>query len=107
MLNDTGNYTVRVDVSNGTHIATSWLEIRGELTGCPISLTQELNLEALGVRLLGDLIAQFSHNHLQMTLGTLAEGCPAFPTEMAHLLPAGLPFHCQCISDLLVVQHNK
>lgn len=27
MLNDTGNYTVQVDTSNGTQIATGWLEI--------------------------------------------------------------------------------
>lgn len=59
MLNDTGNYTVRVDVINGTQRATGWLEIQGELVGCPISLTQELDLEALGVRL-GDHIAQVS-----------------------------------------------
>lgn len=85
MLNDTGNYTVRVDVSNGTHRATSWLEIRGELTGCPISLKQELSLEALGVRSLGDHIVQFCQPP-PGELGALADGCPPSPTEMRHLL---------------------
>lgn len=30
-LNDTGNYTVQVDTSNGTQTATGWLEIISEL----------------------------------------------------------------------------
>lgn len=39
-LQDAGNYTVRVDSGNGTHRATGWLEVRGELAGCPVSQPQ-------------------------------------------------------------------
>lgn len=35
-LNDTGNYTVRVDAINGTQTATGWLKIQGEWAGCPL-----------------------------------------------------------------------
>lgn len=37
-FSDTGNYTVRVDTGNETQRATGWLEIQGELAGCPISI---------------------------------------------------------------------
>lgn len=35
LLNDTGSYTVRVDLGNETQTATGWLEIHSELTGHP------------------------------------------------------------------------
>lgn len=54
-LSDTGNYTVRVDTGNGTQTATGWLEIQGELAGCPFP-----DLGALGVRSLGDHTVQLS-----------------------------------------------
>ena len=34
-LNDTGNYTVRVDTINDTQRATGWLKILGELAAAP------------------------------------------------------------------------
>lgn len=38
-LNDTGNYTVRVDAINGTQRATGWLKIQGESAGSPAAPT--------------------------------------------------------------------
>lgn len=35
-LNDTGNYTVRVDTGNGTQRATGWLEVLGEWQVVPL-----------------------------------------------------------------------
>lgn len=105
MLNDTGNYTVRVDVSNGTHRATSWLEIRGELTGCPISLKQELGLEALGVRSLGDHIVQFCQPPPGET-GSVGRWLSTFSHRDGSLTTLRDPISL-CISYLLVLQHNK
>lgn len=85
-----GNYTIWVDISSGTQRATGWLEIRGRWTTCPISLTWELDLKALGVRFLGNDVVKIPL-HLWMTLGVLADGCPASPTEMGHPLPVRAP----------------
>lgn len=93
MLNDTGNYTVRVDVSSGTHRATSWLEIRGELTGCPISLTQVLSLEALVVRLLGDRIVQFCQPPPGDT-GSFGRWLSSFNHRDGSLTTLRIPFRC-------------
>ena len=57
-LNDTGDYTVSVDTGNGTQTATGWLEIQGELAGCPFP-----DLGALRVRSLGDHTVQISSTH--------------------------------------------
>lgn len=43
-VNDTGNYTVEVDASNGTQRATGWLEILSELAWPPISPTKKGSL---------------------------------------------------------------
>lgn len=90
VLNDTGNYTVQVDVSSGTQRATSWLKIRGRWTACSASITWKLDLEALGERFLGDDVVKISR-HLRMTLRALVDGCPASPAEMGHPLPARAP----------------
>ena len=77
-LNDTGNYTMRVDAINDTQRASVWLEIQGEWAAAPLPNCTELNLEVWGVVFLG------AHSVLvstcpQMTLGVLVDGSLASP----------------------------
>lgn len=106
MVNDTGNYTVQVDVSGGIHRATSWLEIQGELTGCTIPLTQVLSLEALALRLLGDHIVQFCQPPPGDT-GSFGRWLSSFSHRDGGSLTTLRDPISLCISYLLVVQRNK
>ncbi|XP_075855084.1 cell adhesion molecule CEACAM18-like [Microcebus murinus] len=58
MLNDTGNYTVRVDTGNGTHTATGWLEIQVLGSNPGISVNATSLVESM------DSVAAYCHTNV-------------------------------------------
>uniref|UniRef100_A0A8C5VHU8 CEA cell adhesion molecule 18 n=1 Tax=Microcebus murinus TaxID=30608 RepID=A0A8C5VHU8_MICMU len=58
MLNDTGNYTVRVDTGNDTHTATGWLEIRVLGSNPGISVNATSLVESM------DSVAAYCHTNV-------------------------------------------
>lgn len=82
MLNDTGNYTVRVDVSNGTHRATSWLEIREKESNPGISTNTTSVVEYM------DAVAAFCHTNAT-NITWYVDGIPVFSNDLMTISPDG------------------
>lgn len=82
MLNDTGNYTVRVDVSSGTHRATSWLEIREEESDPGISTNTTSVVEYM------DSVAAFCHTNAT-TIRWYVNGLQVSSNDLMTISPDG------------------
>ncbi|XP_032983181.1 carcinoembryonic antigen-related cell adhesion molecule 18 isoform X2 [Rhinolophus ferrumequinum] len=82
MLNDTGNYTVRVDVSSGTHRATSWLEIREKESNPGISTNTTSVVEYM------DSVAAFCHTNAT-TVTWYVNGIQVSSNDLMTISPDG------------------
>lgn len=97
MLNDTGNYTVRVDVSKGTHRATSWLEIREKESNPGISTNTTSVVEYM------DSVVAFCHTNAT-NITWYVNGIPVFSNDLMTISPDGKTFIIHKVSrfDILL-----